>query len=65
MIESLRELVSKFEGVKKEEKEIQTSEDFKIIFSPHNADTGDTISSVHLEGDDTISRKKSRMMVKT
>lgn len=44
---------------------MQTTEDYKIIFSPHNLDTGDTISSVHLEGDETINRKKSKVMIKT
>jgi hypothetical protein len=42
---------------------VQTTEDFKIIFSPHNLDTGDTISSVHL--DDTLQRKKSKVTLKT
>ena len=41
------------------EKECQTAEELKVLFTPHNKDTGDTISTVHcLDDTDPQSKKK-------
>eukprot|EP00347_Sterkiella_histriomuscorum_P006652 403351950 len=62
VLDQMKEKLKKYD-VTKEEKDVQTSEDFKLIFSPHNQDTGDTISSVQL--DDTLQRKRSKVTLKT
>lgn len=49
LLQENEQLKEKVQEMTKEtvEKEMQTTDEFKILFTPHNKDTGDTLSSVY------------------